>query len=56
MHRTHRRRFLQELDQAEAVIRVSGFDVSHAEEKKRGIDADLRMRVQVFALAEKEDS
>ncbi|MGB0259512.1 MAG: hypothetical protein ACPGES_12745 [Coraliomargarita sp.] len=48
--------FLQDLDQAEAVIRVSGFDVSHAEEGKRGIDADLRMRVQVFALAEKEDS
>ncbi len=48
--------FLQELDQADAIIRVSGFDVSHADERKRGIDADLRMRVQVFALAEKEDS
>ena len=48
--------FLQELDQSEAIIRISGFDVSHAEENKRGIDADLRMRVQVFALAEKEDS
>ena len=48
--------FLQELDQSDAIIRVSGFDVSHSEEDRRGIDADLRMRLQVFALAEKEDS
>lgn len=48
--------FLQELDQSEAVIRVSGFDVTHAEGEKRGIDDDLRMRLQVFALAEKGDA
>ncbi len=48
--------FLQELDQSEAIIRVSAFDVSHADEEERGIDADLRMRLQVFALAEKGDA
>lgn len=48
--------FLQGLDQSEAIIRVAGFDLSHAEENKRGIDDELRMRIQVFALAEKEDS
>ena len=48
--------FLQELDQSGAILRVSSFDVSHADDGQRGIDADLRMQLQVFALAEKEDS
>lgn len=48
--------FLQELNQTEAIVRVSGFDVSHANKGERGIDSPLSIRVQVLALAEKGDS